>query len=337
MSKSKSLKLVQKSIDCTVSAIEMYNKPDFKYREEIFCVLMINAWELLLKAKLLKENSNKLSSIYIRDYLRKKDGTKSKKWKYKETRSGNPYTVEIMGALNKLLSKKYIDNTCFENIEALIEIRDNAVHYYNEDAFLNLKVQELGTASIVSYLTYLEDWFSIGLEKYNFYLMPLSFFHPDKVSPVFLGDRDKTIENLLQYISDKELRFPSSPRSKHNITIAIETKIVKSGDSSAQKLSLTSDPGAPKVNISIDDIRKTHPLDYDKLSKKMRLVYKDFKVNGKYHELRKILESDQRYCFHYPLNPQNPSGASKPLFSAEVFKEFDKHYERLIKTNTIKD
>ncbi|BAW80716.1 hypothetical protein TAO_1346 [Candidatus Nitrosoglobus terrae] len=34
-----------------LSAIEIYNKPDFKYREEIFSIIAINAWELLLKAK----------------------------------------------------------------------------------------------------------------------------------------------------------------------------------------------------------------------------------------------------------------------------------------------
>lgn len=46
-----------------LSAIEIYNKPDFKYREETFAILAINSWELLLKARLLKLNSYRINSI----------------------------------------------------------------------------------------------------------------------------------------------------------------------------------------------------------------------------------------------------------------------------------
>ena len=45
---------VEKSVGAALSAIEIYNKPDFKYREETFAILMINAWELLLKARIIK-------------------------------------------------------------------------------------------------------------------------------------------------------------------------------------------------------------------------------------------------------------------------------------------
>ena len=49
MSLSKCNALVKKAV-ATSSAIEVYNKPSFEYREETFSILMINAWELLLKA-----------------------------------------------------------------------------------------------------------------------------------------------------------------------------------------------------------------------------------------------------------------------------------------------
>ena len=41
-----------------ISAIEIYNKPSFAYREEAFTILALNAWELLIKAKLLSVNNN---------------------------------------------------------------------------------------------------------------------------------------------------------------------------------------------------------------------------------------------------------------------------------------
>ena len=35
--------LLEKSVHAALSAIEIYNKPDFKYREESFSILMVNA------------------------------------------------------------------------------------------------------------------------------------------------------------------------------------------------------------------------------------------------------------------------------------------------------
>jgi hypothetical protein len=54
--KTRNKAMLDKSLAAMISAIEIYNKPDFKYREETFLVLCINSWELLLKAK---EHANK--------------------------------------------------------------------------------------------------------------------------------------------------------------------------------------------------------------------------------------------------------------------------------------
>jgi len=55
--------LLEKSIQAVLSAIEIYNKPDFRYREETFAILMCNSWELLLKAKALLDNSDSMDAI----------------------------------------------------------------------------------------------------------------------------------------------------------------------------------------------------------------------------------------------------------------------------------
>lgn len=64
--------ILEKSIACAVSAIEIYNKPDFKYREETFSILMINAWELVLKAKKIKDANNNIKVIYVKENIPKK-------------------------------------------------------------------------------------------------------------------------------------------------------------------------------------------------------------------------------------------------------------------------
>jgi len=69
MSISRSSLLLKNAEAALISAIEIYNKPTFAYREETFAILALNAWELLLKAKLLEARKNKPSCLYI--YQRK--------------------------------------------------------------------------------------------------------------------------------------------------------------------------------------------------------------------------------------------------------------------------
>ena len=110
-----------------LSAIEVYNKPDFAYREETFAVLAVNAWELLLKARILQIERNRIGSILEFERRRKADGTLSTKWYRKKNRSGNQLSVGLLKALN-LLVNQYgddVDPLVRANLEMLTEIRDN--------------------------------------------------------------------------------------------------------------------------------------------------------------------------------------------------------------------
>ena len=48
-----------------LAAVEIYNKTVFEYREETFCVLMSNAWEVLLKAEILRHADERLTVLYL--------------------------------------------------------------------------------------------------------------------------------------------------------------------------------------------------------------------------------------------------------------------------------
>ena len=75
--KARSKELLDRAVAATVAAIEIYNKPDFPYREEAFAVLAINGWELLLKAKWLVDHNNRVSTLYVMEPRTKKDGTQT--------------------------------------------------------------------------------------------------------------------------------------------------------------------------------------------------------------------------------------------------------------------
>lgn len=81
--------LLDKSISSMIAAIEIYNKPDFDYREETFAILAVNSWEMLLKAVMFKINKYNLRLIYELKPKIKKDGTKSKIKDVSLSRCGN--------------------------------------------------------------------------------------------------------------------------------------------------------------------------------------------------------------------------------------------------------
>ena len=51
--------LVTKSNEAFVMALEVFNKPTLKYRVEGFAFFICNAWELMLKARILKTSEKK--------------------------------------------------------------------------------------------------------------------------------------------------------------------------------------------------------------------------------------------------------------------------------------
>ena len=327
--KSRSSLLVDKSIECMISAIEIYNKPDFKYREDAFCILAINAWELLLKAKILKNNKNNLSCIRLGEYRKTKSGGKSKRLVYRRTRSGNYCTIDITHAMKRLFDRGEIDSETYENISILIELRDNAIHFVNKNEVLSRKISELGIASISNYNSYLFKWFAASLGKYNIYLMPMALVNESDYSASILGDQDKTIDNILRFISEKEQKYPSDTNKAHNLTISIDIRLAKASKiDPSRQFAISANGKGPTINVTPEDMSKVYPIEYRTLITKLRERFSDFKVNEKFYELKENLEQKSDLCYFYPLNPKNPSGSTKKMYSTKMISAFDDHYTK---------
>jgi len=91
--------LVDKSVDACLAAIEIYNKPDFRYREETFSILMLNAWELLLKARVTKAGGGKTRAIEVWQPRTRPNGTKTTREYPKLNRSKNRMTIGLDRAI----------------------------------------------------------------------------------------------------------------------------------------------------------------------------------------------------------------------------------------------
>lgn len=324
--KSRSRNLAGKSIDAMLAAIEVYNKPNFSYREETFSILAINAWELLLKARVLQLSNNKVSSILKYERRQKADGTLSEKLYRVKNRSGTYLSISLFRAID-LLEAEYGDKLgepAKKNIELLCEVRDSAVHFVNKGFNLSLLVQQLGTANLRNYLLCIRRWFGIDLSEYNFFLMPLAFFGVDaSVQGVPLNAAEK---RLSEYLEQETSTEGGGDPDDLNIALTVNVRFTKSKTDDAELVRISNDPNATPIKLTEEDIREKYPWGYKILTTRLSKRYSDFKANKKYHNLRKPLERISKFCNKRYLDPAQTTGIGKCFYNPNIVKEFDKHY-----------
>lgn len=306
-----------------ISAIEVYNKPDFKYREETFAILAINAWELLLKAKWLNDNQNRLRSLYVMEKRLKPNGKPYKNLKVKLTGSGNPFTHSLDFVAKKLLEKGSLADAAHRNLQSLTEIRDSSVHFYNRSSIFAIRLQEVGSATVKNFVKASQDWFRVDLGKYNFYLMPLAFINQRKVSAITLAKEE---QNVAKFIAAQETAAANT--DEYSVAVNIEVVFSKSKASDALKVQLSNDPNVPRLHLSEEQIKDRYPLNYTALTRECQSRYSDFLANKKYHDFRAALKGDKKYCLVRRLDPDNPRSAKQEWFSRAILTELDKHYAK---------
>lgn len=156
--------LLRNSESAMLAAIEIYNKPRLEYRDECFVILLLNAWELLLKAILSK---NKQSVFY----------PKKRKQPYR--------TLSLTDAFGK--AEKYFPTSIARlpvrrNLELLSTYRDNAVHFYNTTGFGSL-IYALAQTSILNFRDVVKAMFGSDLAaQITWQLLPLGLNPP--VDPI---------------------------------------------------------------------------------------------------------------------------------------------------------
>lgn len=131
-------RLVHKSIEAIVLALEVINKPSIGYRLEDFLFLFINAWELLLKARLVSAAKD---TAAIQD------------------RSDPSKTVTFAWALKENFPSN-TDATRM-NLSRIEDLRNNATHLFIDVVPPNVLL--ICQAGILNYARHLEEWFNRSL------------------------------------------------------------------------------------------------------------------------------------------------------------------------------
>ena len=324
--KSRSKELLDRSIAATVAAIEIYNKPNFPYRAETFCILAINGWELLLKAKWLKENRNRIQSLYVKEFGTNSDGLKSKRKTIKRTRAQIPFTHGLDYLSKILVEQKQLDPIAKDNLDALLELRDISVHFFHQSkSGLAESLQEIGAASLKNFVLTVQEWFAHDLSDFNFYLMPLAFVElPRQAEAIVLNQEER---NFLRYVQHLEERTQSKD-SEYAFMINYEVKLTRSKAKGVPEAQFTNNPNAPELRMTEEQIRDKYPWDFKEFTDRCRKRYTDFKINVTFYDIRRpLLENDKFSRIRY-LDPGNPKSVQKRFYNPNILQEFDKHYSR---------
>ena len=326
---SRALRLYRKGESALIAAIEIYNKPNFAYREETFAILAINAWELLLKAKVLSENANQLRSLHVLEHRTRPDGTKTVKKYPKLNRAGNHHTIGMSAAIAHLEAKPAtrLPVEVRGNLEALLEVRDNAVHFENAGFSLAKHVLEIGTACVRNFIELAKKWFDQDLSAYSLYLMPIGFLSSQAATAVAVGGNEGKLVSYLRSLSAAQNTTTAGTASFH-IALDVNLSFKRSATNAVSTFALTNDPSAPNVFLTEEDIRTKYPWDYKQLVSACRSRYLDFKESQDFHALRKPLLDETRFARSRFLDPGNPKSSKKVFHSPNILPMFDTLFTR---------
>ena len=321
--------LVENSKTAIISCVELHNKPKFDYRYELVTILIINAWELLLKAY-INENHPEIKLI-------KKDGTTK------------PFE-ECVRFVSSTLGKSF--RVIEENLMKIYEYRNNIIHFYKDP--VNEILYSLIHKNVLMYNEFLKEHFNFDLsEETNLYLLPIGF--KPFISPIdFLSTKSKLedtsyaskefVKSILtstkslqeEGIEDSiltgfNLAVINENRIKNADIIVGITKDKTNADLVVKKvidgeIEISSE-AQNKVQIEEESLFKTvYILSYGDVVKKCRILYSDFKQNPFFNRIMRNIKGNPKYHRKRFLDPIKKTGTAKDWYSQLIFEELNKHY-----------
>ena len=317
--------LLEKAILAAIAAVDAYNKPIFPYKQEAFVILMTNAWELLLKAKWIHNHGNDIRSIFV----------KQKNRRYKRNRAGNIMTYDLTYLLNQMKNAGEIPLNVYNNLIALLEIRDNAVHLY-VSSHLREQIYNVALAASRNFYLLTKKWFNNQSIKQleSIVIQPVHFIPQEIVS--FTGLRS---EERLYYFLRRLSETQEDDREGFLVTAEVRLKFVRSKrrEGALPVRVSQNDPSALPVELTEEQWRERFPWDYKELTKRLRNRYENFKQNKEFYELKKKIELDpsqcrpeacfNRYCRIRFLDTTRPDKSPlKKFYSPSVIEYFDQFY-----------
>ncbi|MFE3998947.1 DUF3644 domain-containing protein [Nocardioides sp. YIM B13467] len=311
-------RLIQNSMAAMLSAIEIYNKPMMTYRDEVTVMLIVNAWELALKAALRKSD--------VRIFYPKK--------RYEDYRS-----FALDTALSKVTGKHLwpddVDGVgVTANLKALADYRDRAIHLYNIEGLGALMYPFL-QQNVLNYRDFVLKIFKKDLaDSMTWQLLPLGATAPSESVQFMKPGSDRTalaevkqfLDGLRQYMDDAEAAGGDMARVATVYDIHMRSvKKMTSAD-----LTVAVSPTADgQIIVKRADPNQTHPFTMTELLAKVNAKRNGRKVTSHDHQAvcwKEGLRNDPRYAWKH-------SNALSPVWSGDAVSHLaglsDDYYDQV--------
>jgi hypothetical protein len=312
------------------AAVEIHNKPVFQFRYEVCTLLVINAWELALKAFIAQE----LPSVR----LIRSDGTTK------------PF-AECLACVSSNIGKSF--EACRHSLEILYEYRNKIIHFYEEN--IGIVVLGLLKSSVLFFSEFMEEHFDIKLyEEANLILLPIGFTRP--VSPLdflsnqstsktcsnelksFLGVIKKSAETLQgqgineSIIVNYTIGLVNESRIKNaDLTAAINNALPQGNVIAVYNVisaaNLSNDPSAKLLRLSEESIfGELFTESYYDIVSTAKQKFSNFSQNSEFHRIMRELKTNPNLARMRLLNPKNPKGSQQTFYSKKILDELESHY-----------
>lgn len=312
--------LLDSSQAALFAGIEIHNKPLIQYRYQTAILLIINAWELILKAYIYKYIGK--TKIYEKNGL---------------------HTITFSKALTDVKSdintKK--GNSNFEavasNLCLLSDYRNDLAHFGNDD--LDEAVFMLINKAVLNYDNFIKEYFNKDITKQeNLILLPIGLRSP--IDPVeFLRKRGiksnndfiKSIINTTKTLNENgisdtiiigfDIHMISVKKAGNADIIAAITQ-EKSDISIAREYRITNNPNAPEVRLS-----QLPPLTYKDLQRRVKEKYPTISFGKNFNSIMREIQKDESLCKTNFLDPKKPSGTKKRFYEMDAVEIIIEKYK----------
>lgn len=323
MARGKGVKklLLDASQAAMFAGIEIHNKLNISYRYPTAIILIINAWELALKA-------------YVYKFIGKK----------KIYEDDGKHTISFKKA-NGLVKESIITTdknylAVYSNLEKLNEYRCSNVHYANSD--LDPVIFMLMAKAVLNYNDFLKKYFNKDVSSSdNLIILPVGFklpFDPiDYLKQDYGEAQNDFVNDVIQTIRDLKDNdiedsivigfsvFTESIKKVSNADIIAAIDQANGTVQLTRTYRVTDDPNAPLVRIEPN----LPPLRYEDVRTRVKQQKTDIKFGKIFNAVMKEIKKDKTLCQVRYLDPRKQSGAKTEYYTEASIAIIIQKYEEL--------
>ena len=321
--------LLDSSQSALFAGIEIHNKPHIDYRYPTSVILIINAWELALKAYVYKFINKK--SIYEKDR--------------KHTISFSNALMLVRDDINKNMKNNQY-KAVFENLGLLNDYRCSNVHFI--ESSLDPIIFMLISKAVLNYDQFLRDFFKKDITKDdNLIILPVGFRLPFNPVEYLMRDYGQVHNDFVNNVIDT-VRELQKENIKDSIVIGFEvyTASVKKIENSdivaaidqengkvalTKSIRITDDPKAPAMRLE----QSVLPLTYQDIRERVKEKNPDIKFGKVFNTVMKRVKQDKKLCLTNYLDPKRKTGGKKDFYAEVAVDAIIKFYDEEVKVNEL--